>query len=60
MKYRVKTEACDVYYYDSKKKLSREEIAKKVWEDEGKCEELLFYIDTISLEEVPETKRKKK
>lgn len=47
---RVITEAYDKYTFTSKSKLTRQEIAKRIWETEGKCEDLEFYEKTCSIE----------
>ena len=47
---RVITEAYDKYTFTSKSKLTRQEIARRIWEIEGKCEDLEFYENTCSIE----------
>lgn len=49
--YIVKTESCDTYTYKSIKRLSKKQLAKKVWQDEGKIASLSFYEDTILVSE---------
>jgi len=45
----VMTESCDHYTFVFAKEPTREAVIKKVWEDEGECESLEFYMDTTSV-----------
>ena len=45
----VHTNGGDNYYYAFIKRPSRSDIVKIIWEYEGKCGELSFYEETLSI-----------
>jgi hypothetical protein len=45
----IETESSDHYYEAYSYKPEQEDIIKRLWEDEGKCEDLSWYLDTTSV-----------
>lgn len=45
----VRTESSDHYVWVYAKKPTRTQVIKRLWEDEGRCETLKWYIDTTSV-----------
>lgn len=46
----VKTDSGDDYIYAFKNKVSREDLAKLLWIQEGKCADPTFYEDTLQVD----------
>jgi hypothetical protein len=46
---RITTESFDNYVEVYAYRPTRKEVIKKLWEDEGKCEKLQWYMDTTSV-----------